>query len=117
MVFFVILVIAIIVVTLTLTKMHAYDTRTIGHRSLFSKQMLALYVAGVWLYCIIGLTLSSEDDLKGKGDKYVVIVEWNTVIFCLLWVLSFAEEWKAFALTLRLPKAEAQSALDTIALE
>lgn len=55
--------------------------------------MLAIYVSGVWLYCIYGLITDSVD-IEGKSDKYIVIIEWNSVLINLLWVLSFVFEWK-----------------------
>lgn len=71
-IFFVILVICIITVSIYLTKLRSYDTRTMGYWSLKSKQILATYVGFVWVYCIYGLATASS--LEGKGDKFVVIV-------------------------------------------
>lgn len=36
---------------------------------------------------------------KEKKDDFIVIVEWNTVIVNLLWMLSFRREWKQVYLT------------------
>jgi hypothetical protein len=101
--FFLILIIAIIRVTLFLTELRAYDTSVIAEWSLRVKQVLALYLLLLWIYCIIMLISVSSEELEGKGDKYVVIVEWNTVTMGLLWVLSFYPEWKHLALTLTAP--------------
>lgn len=63
-----------------------------------------VYLIVTWVYCIAGLILtSSEEDLEveGKGDKYVVIVEWNTVAVGLLWVLSWVIEWRHYGLALK----------------
>ncbi len=40
------------------------------------------------------------DDIEGKGDKYVVIVEWNTVAIGLLWVFTWYLEWDDYYLCL-----------------
>jgi hypothetical protein len=63
-----------------------------------------VYLIVTWVYCIAGLILtSSEEELEveGKGDKYVVIVEWNTVAVGLLWVLSWVIEWRHYGLALK----------------
>ena len=63
-----------------------------------------VYLIVTWVYCIAGLILtSSEEDLEveGKGDKYVVIVEWNTVAVGLVWVLSWVIEWRHYGLALK----------------
>jgi hypothetical protein len=44
------------------------------------------------------------EDLEGKGDRYVVIVEWNTVTIGLMWVLSWYFEWEHYYLCLSSPK-------------
>jgi hypothetical protein len=73
--------------------------------SLRLKQVLAVYLIAVWIYCLAFLILvSEEEELEGKGDKYVVIVEWNTVTIGLLWVLSWYFEWKNYYLCLTGPK-------------
>lgn len=38
--------------------------------------------------------------MPNKQDIYVVIVEWNSVIINLLWILSFVCEWKKFIICL-----------------
>jgi hypothetical protein len=63
-----------------------------------------VYLIVTWVYCIAGLILtSSEEELEveGKGDKYVVIVEWNTVAVGLVWVLSWVIEWRHYGLALK----------------
>ena len=63
-----------------------------------------VYLIVTWVYCIAGLIATSSDeelDVEGKGDKYVVIVEWNTVAVGLLWVLSWVTEWKHYGLVLK----------------
>ena len=61
--------------------------------SLLIKKMLAIYISGVWLYCVYGIITDSMD-IERNSDKYIVIVEWNSVLINLLWVLSFVFEWK-----------------------
>jgi len=58
--FFVILIIAIIQVTIYLTNMRAYDTRVIGRTSLFVKQLLAIYLVLLWIYCVFMLIAVSS---------------------------------------------------------
>ncbi len=55
------------------------------------KKLLAGYVAGVWIYCIYGLATTTDHH---RSNQFVVIVEWNSVLVNLLWVLSFVCEWK-----------------------
>jgi hypothetical protein len=46
-----------------------------GRNSLFVKQLLAVYLVLLWIYCLIMLIAVSKDEsLESKGDKYVVIV-------------------------------------------
>lgn len=52
------------------------------------------------------ISVSSDEEIEGKSDKYVVIVEWNTVTVGLMWVLSFCWEWKDMNLVLIGPKGE-----------
>lgn len=63
-----------------------------------------VYLIVTWVYCIAGLILTSSDEeleVEGKGDKYVVIVEWNTVAVGLVWVLSWVIEWRHYGLALK----------------
>jgi hypothetical protein len=104
-VFFVVLIIAIVTITVFLTDLHEYDTRAIGLGSLRLKQLLTVILLAVWAYCLVMLiAVSEEEELQGKGDKYVVIVEWFTVTVGLLWVLSWYFEWEHFYLCLTPPK-------------
>jgi hypothetical protein len=91
--FFVLLIIMIVVITLYLTNLREYDTQTIGLRNLRIKQILTAYLLTVWAYCIVMLILASSEEgfenFEEIGNKYVVIVEWNTVTIGLLWVLTW----------------------------
>lgn len=64
-IFFVILIVAIVQVTLFMTNLRAYDTKTIKYNSLLWKQGLAIFVVGVWIYClvmIIYVSINSSTD-------------------------------------------------------
>ena len=103
-IFFVVLIISIVNITIYLTELRDYDTTTIGLKSLRIKQILSIYLMAVWVYCLYYLILySSEEEvesIEGKGDKYVVIAEWNTVTIGLLWVLTWYLEWDNYYLCL-----------------
>ena len=99
--FFVILIWSIIEMTLYMTEMRDYDSRTISKTSLRCKQLLAAYLVILWVYCIVMIiAVSTDEEIEGKSDKYVDIVEWNTVTVGLLWVLTFYWEWKQMNLVL-----------------
>ena len=38
--------------------------------------------------------LLTENTAENKDDKYVVILEWNTVFVNILWLFSFRTDWK-----------------------
>lgn len=102
--FFVILIWSIVEVTFFLAELRSYDTRTILKISLRVKQVLAAYLLLLWAYCLVMIILvSADEEIESKSDKYVVIVEWNTVTVGLLWVLSFYWEWKDMNLVLLFP--------------
>ena len=88
--------------TLYLTQLRDYDWRTISKTSLRAKQILAVYLIVLWVYCIGMIIIVSlvDEGWAGKTDKYVNIVEWNTVTIGLLWVLTFYWEWKQMNLVL-----------------
>jgi len=106
--FFVLLIVLIVVITLYLTNLREYDTQAIGLRSLRIKQILTAYLLAVWAYCIVMLILASSEegfeDFEEIGNKYVVIVEWNTVTIGLLWVLTWYFEWHNYYLCLIPPQ-------------
>lgn len=60
---------------------------------------LAIYLLALWIYCLFGLIFevipTATDD-----DIYIVIVEWNSVYVGLIWVLSFAFDWKHYYICL-----------------
>ena len=53
------------------------------------KIALAVYSLIIWIYCLY-------HSLKGIENKtdFTVVLEWNAYLIDLLWILSFAEEWK-----------------------
>ena len=91
-IFFVIWMIVILRVTTFTSRLRHWDTTVLTRRSMLLKKLLAGYVSGVWIYCIYGL-LTTPDLSQKKSDQFVVIVEWNSVLVNLLWVLSFVMEW------------------------
>ena len=107
-IFFLILILAIIELTLYLTELRAFNTSVLNLTSLRAKQLLAGYLIAVWIYCIIMIIIVSigETGWESKTDKFVNIVEWNTVTIGLLWVLSFCWEWKQMNLCLIQPNGE-----------
>lgn len=70
--FFVIWVVAIINITVYLTKLRNWDTSSLSLRSLTIKQLLAMYLMLVWLYCMYNLTTKPYH--TNKENPYVVIV-------------------------------------------
>lgn len=93
-IFFVIWVIIIIRVTTFISSVRQWDSSIVTRKSMLLKKLLAFYVCGVWVYCIYGLITTPDEYEQKKSDIYVVIVEWNSVLVNLLWVLSFVFEWK-----------------------
>ena len=92
-IFFLILIYLIVYITLTLTRLRTFQTNIISKTSLRLKQILALINVAVWVYCLVNIILVSteeeEDSYESKSDKFVVIVEWHTVTWGLLWLLSW----------------------------
>lgn len=76
-----------------MTKLREWDTSVMGSFSLKIKQLLSLYIGLLWAWCLYNI---SQEPSKNKQDIYVVIVEWNSVIINLFWVLSMVCEWKSF---------------------
>lgn len=105
-IFFVIWMIIIIRVTTFISAVRQWDSSIVSRKSMLLKKLLAFYVSGVWVYCIYGL-ITTSGELEKKSDMYVVIVEWNSVLVNLLWVLSFVFEWRGLNFCLDFyPKTE-----------
>lgn len=92
-IFFLTFEIAIIYITLYLYRLKQWDSSVISQGSLLVKICLGVYVTIVWVYCLYR-SMGGEDKLGlGKTD-YTVVVEWNAYLINLLWILSFAAEWR-----------------------
>lgn len=83
--------------TVVMTKMRAWDTTVMSKTSLRVKQLLSLYITALWAWCLYHI---SQESQLNKQDIYVVIVEWNSVMINLFWVLSMVFEWKKFKICL-----------------
>lgn len=66
-------------------KLRHWDTSVMSKCSLSIKVILAVYIALIWIWCIYGAITSG---LERGSDEYVVILEWNSVMINLFWVLS-----------------------------
>jgi hypothetical protein len=87
--FFLMLFIIVMTKTIVIHDMYQWDSSVISKKSLTIKSILAIYVALVWIWTGISLALHPG----GKNDDeniYIVILEWNSVYICLVWVFSFA---------------------------
>ena len=84
--------------TAYIVKLYNWDSSVLTRSSLMLKLLITGYIALIWIYCIVGLIFDSK-----HNNKYVVIVEWNSVWGNLLWVLSFVYEWKHFKVALNKP--------------
>lgn len=83
-IFFIIWLVTIVNMTAYLTKMRNWDTSTISLPSLRVKQALSVYIILIWAYCLFYTYVAPSTD----KFKYTVIVEWNSVLINLLWVLT-----------------------------
>ena len=59
--FFIIWMISIINITVYLTKLRNWDTTTISYKSLLCKQLLAIYIACIWIYCCLNLIFNPDN--------------------------------------------------------
>ena len=84
-IFFVLLFGLTLVMTYYLYKMRKWDASIMSSESWFIKRLTCFYILGVWLYCLYGIQFGDHH----KHNDFVVIVEWNTVVVNLLWLLSF----------------------------
>lgn len=57
--------------TVFMTKLRAWDTSVMSKISLRMKQILSIYVGGVWAWCLYHVL---QEPSKNKQDIYVVIV-------------------------------------------
>lgn len=89
--------------TVYMTKLRRWDTTVISRLSLTLKQILAAYISLIWIYCIYNMITESSES-PNKQDIYVVILEWNSVLINLVWVLTMVMEWKDLDIVLSVPK-------------
>lgn len=71
--FFIVWLATIISMTVYLTKLRKWDCTTIGKRSLRIKQLLSLYISGLWIWCIYHI-IKEQKQGRNKQDIYVVII-------------------------------------------
>lgn len=96
--FFVVLYLVAAVVTLVARDMHEWDSTVMNRTSYFSKTILAGYLTGVALYCLVGALLEKP---QNDDDKYLVILEWNLVFAGLVWLFTFRSDWHEHFVVLR----------------
>ena len=65
------------------------------------KATISLYLVGVALYFIIGSILENMVSSDNGEDIYLVTIEWNLTIGGLIWLLTFALDWKDIFLTFK----------------
>jgi len=87
---------ATVQITLFLGEMCKWDNTVLDPWSWFWKKLTCGYLSAVALYCLFGLITEINSN---KQDRFIVIAEWNLVIFNLLWLFSFKSEWKKVYLT------------------
>lgn len=97
--FFIVLFLISFVSTLVLREMHKWDCTVLSRESMVIKSLLALYLILLVVYCVVGVVLESGEE--NDDDKYLVIIEWNLVYVCLVWLLSFRRDWDNLELTLK----------------
>ena len=97
--FFIIWFAVLINFTFYMSKLREYDTTTVNICSLWIKKILVFYLILIWVYCLVNIILEQFDNHQ---DIYVVIVEWNSVLINLLWLLSSAIDFKHNKLCFRL---------------
>lgn len=88
-IFFMIFQITIVETTLYLYRLRQWNSSVISRRSMQVKMMLMLYISAVWVYCLYRLTVKNDN-----GADFTVVLEWNAYLIDLLYILSYAEEWK-----------------------
>lgn len=86
--FFVVLFLIVMTQTLVLRDMYLWDSTVITQKSYLIKVVLAVYVAIVWVFSLVGLILH-PDPSNDDENPYIVILEWNSVYVCIFWILSY----------------------------
>lgn len=95
--FVIIFFIAIVRLTFYYSELRRLDSSTISSSSLALKKALSFYNAGVWVYCLYMLMTESSEN---HSDIYVAIVEWNSLVTNLLWLLSSVIDWRRIEIAL-----------------
>lgn len=100
--FFICLYFLVVNLTIIAKNIRRWDTRFMSRWSLIQKIIVAGYLSGVWIYCIIGLIKEAIIPPKHNGDDiYIVIVEWNLVYAGLIWILCFLGDFKDMHLVMK----------------
>ena len=60
------------------------------------KIALAVYSSVIWIYCLY----KSLSGMEENKTDFTVVLEWNAYLIDLLWILSYAEEWKRIKICL-----------------
>ena len=97
--FFIMLFIIVMTQTIVLRDMYLWDSTVLSRKSIMIKSVLGIYVAVVWGFSLYGL-LTKSSDQNEDSNIYIVILEWNSVYVCLMWILSYLPEWITLHVTL-----------------
>ena len=97
--YFVILYMMVVNFTVIAVKMYRWDTRSISLTGLYFKVAISVYLTCVWFYCLYGV-LTEQPTLTHEDDQYVVILEWNLFYDGIIWICSFAGDWKYLCIVL-----------------
>ena len=97
--FFIVLYILSGAMTIVMRELHNWDATILNKTSITIKTILVGYVTAVALYCGVGGLI--ENIPQNDDDIYVVIIEWNLTLICLVWLLSFTLDFKDISITLR----------------
>ena len=100
-IFFIVWLVTVVNVTVYMNKLRSWDCSVMSRCSLIMKNILAIYISGIWGWCIWGMINGKDGN---KSDIYVVILEWNSVMVNLVWVLTMVMEWKKFTICLSAQK-------------
>jgi hypothetical protein len=92
-IFFVILYSLTVRMTLMMKRMRHWSADFITLESWWFKKITCLYLTGVWIYAAVGLILENTAG-QNKDDRFVDVLEWNTVFVNILWLFSFRTDWK-----------------------
>ena len=83
-------------VTILVYDIYRWDPRSISYNSKSIKILLMIGLSLIVVYCLVGLITDPK-----HNNEYVVILEWNLVIWGLIWLLTFTVDWASVFLTLK----------------